>query len=163
MAEKHTIISKHTGKIKVLVKGENVEVDFEDKGGKGVAKVDAAVRDVLLKIPGYDKPGSRASTKTASIGALGSKEVVEKVEGGSGDKEEDTAPEDKKESENGELSQERYATIKNVKELEGLLPSCNSQELLMELIVAESEKKDTRVSYTGAMQNRLDELQNGNQ
>ncbi|MCK5607615.1 hypothetical protein KAR91_37370 [Candidatus Pacearchaeota archaeon] len=147
MAEKHAIISQHTGKIKVLVKGVNVEIDFEEKDGKGVAKVDAAVRDVLLTIPGYAKPGSRASaSKTPE-----------------GDKTpEDKTPEDKK-PEGGELSKERYATIKNVKELEGLLPECNSQELLMELIVAESEKKDTRVSYTGAMQKRLDELQNANQ
>jgi len=145
---KNVILSDHSGKIRINVKGVNTVVDFvkNEKTGMGVASVDEDTRDAFLRIgKGYYKPES----------IIGENKNSEK---------EAVPPKSTKKENPGKdklvLSEETFGQVVNVNQLKSVLKDCTDKELLLKLISNESQAEITRDSWVAALNGRLDELQN---
>lgn len=141
------IVSINIGPVALCTKrGEQRTVVFQDKGGVGFAMCDEDEAEILLGgigKPDYWKPGQNESGTPAPIAIPG-----ETNENG---QDTDTEPA-------GELTKEKYETIKNVGELKTLLQTTNDSTLVMELIAIEAQRESSKATWMNALNDRLDEL-----
>lgn len=148
MSKTIEIVSINIGPVALCTKrGEQRTVLFQDKGGVGFAMCDEDEAEILLGgigKPDYWKPGQSESGAPAPV----------TIPAGT----DDNVPDTGNSEPGGELTKERYESIKNVGELKDLLQTTNDTALVMELIAIEAQKESSKASWMNALNDRLDEL-----
>lgn len=67
MSKTIEIASRTKGTVSLCVKGESRNITFEDKGDVGLALCDHDEASVLLRVPGYWKPGAVAESTEETV------------------------------------------------------------------------------------------------